>query len=214
MNSLDGGAGNDTLYGAAGNDTLDGGTGLDTLSGGADNDSYIVDTTTDALVEASGGGTDTVLSSVTFTLAALANVENLTLTGTVVINGTGNTGANVLSGNSAANVLTGDAGDDTLDGGGGVDALVGGAGNDTYVVDTTTDVITEGATADVDTVQSSVTFNLTTAVLDVVSRCTVIMGRRRSASCSSSCGREPSSLLVHKANKKPALGGFFRTASD
>src|SRR6185295_16639066 len=59
--------------------------------------------------------------------------ENLTLTGTAAINGTGNTLANVLTGNSAANTLTGAAGSDTLNGGQGNDVLNGGVGNDTYL---------------------------------------------------------------------------------
>jgi Ca2+-binding RTX toxin-like protein len=71
-----------------------------------------------------------VQSAVTYTLGA--NLENLTLTGTAVINGTGNTLANVLTGNSATNTLTGNAGNDTLDGGAGNDTLVGGTGNDVY----------------------------------------------------------------------------------
>ena len=58
---------------------------------------------------------DTVQSSVTLTLAA--NVENLILTGTGAISGTGNELANMLTGNTGANTLTGGAGNDTLDGG-------------------------------------------------------------------------------------------------
>ena len=53
----------------------------------------------------------------TYTLGA--NVENLTLTGTTAINGTGNALDNVLTGNSANNTLTGGDGNDTLDGGAG-----------------------------------------------------------------------------------------------
>ncbi len=67
------------------------------------------------------------------TLTLGSNIENLTLTGTTAINGTGNTLNNVLTGNSANNTLTGAAGNDTLDGRGGVDSLVGGAGADTYL---------------------------------------------------------------------------------
>ncbi|MDD1419878.1 hypothetical protein MEO40_12190, partial [Dolichospermum sp. ST_sed1] len=66
-------------------------------------------------------GTDTIQSSVTFTIATLTNVENLTLTGTAAINGTGNAGNNVITGNSANNTLTGGVGKDTLTGGLGVD---------------------------------------------------------------------------------------------
>nr|MCE2718532.1 VWA domain-containing protein [Anabaena sp. 49628_E55] len=102
--------------------------------------------------------TDTLQSSINKTLAT--NVENLTLTGTTAINGTGNAGNNILTGNSTNNTLNGEDGNDTLNGGAGIDTLIGGAGNDIYVVDSTTDVITEVASQGIDTVQSSVTFTL------------------------------------------------------
>ncbi|RAR78199.1 hemolysin type calcium-binding protein, partial [Paracidovorax anthurii] len=121
---------NDTLTGTAANDTIDGLAGADTMSGGAGDDTYIVDNTGDRVVESANAGTDTVMSSVTYTLAA--NVENLVLTGSGAINGTGNGLDNRLTGNAGANVLTGGAGADYLDGGAGTDTLVGGLGNDTY----------------------------------------------------------------------------------
>jgi Ca2+-binding RTX toxin-like protein len=91
------------------------------LEGGTGDDTYIVYAGTDQVIENPGEGTDLVRSSVSLTLAA--NVENLTLTGTAAINGTGNGLANVITGNASANVITG---------GGGGDTLIGGAGADRY----------------------------------------------------------------------------------
>ncbi|WP_370583145.1 hypothetical protein [Microcystis sp. LEGE 00066] len=76
------------MTGNSGNNTLNGATGIDTLIGGLGNDTYQVDTTTDTITENANQGTDTVQSSVTYTLGN--NLENLTLTGTTNINGTGN----------------------------------------------------------------------------------------------------------------------------
>ena len=124
------GAGNDVINGGDGNDILDGGAGNDKLTGGKGNDIYIVDSIGDSVVETSTLITevDTVEASITYTLGA--NLENLTLTGSGAINGTGNSLNNTLTGNSRNNTLNGGAGNDTLLGGAGNDILVGGAGND------------------------------------------------------------------------------------
>jgi Ca2+-binding RTX toxin-like protein len=166
--TLTGTAGNDTLIGTAGPDTLDGGTGADILTGGLGDDLYIVDNTGDRIVEAAGAGTDTVQSSVTLTLAA--NVENLILTGSAAINGTGNTLANVLTGNTGVNTLAGGGGNDTLDGGLDTvgDVLNGGAGNDIYIV-RANDTVTEASGAGRDTVRTDLaSFTLGANVEDLI----------------------------------------------
>ncbi|MFN7202137.1 MAG: bluetail domain-containing putative surface protein [Aphanizomenon sp.] len=116
-----GNAGNNVITGNTGNNILNGGAGIDTLIGGLGNDIYVVDSATDTITELANGGTDTIQSSVTYTIAALVNVENLTLTGAAAINGTGNSGNNVIIGNGANNILTGGTGKDTLTGWLGVD---------------------------------------------------------------------------------------------
>jgi Ca2+-binding RTX toxin-like protein/subtilisin-like proprotein convertase family protein len=162
-NSIVGNELNNSINGGAGNDTLDGGVGADTMLGGIGNDIYVVDNLGDVVTENAGEGTDTVQSSITFSLATLANLENITLTGTTNIDATGNATANVLTGNAGNNKLDGGTGNDVLDGGAGVDNMIGGAGNDTYVVDNVGDIVNEAASADIDTVQSYIDFNLVTS---------------------------------------------------
>jgi Ca2+-binding RTX toxin-like protein len=124
------GGGSDTLIGGAGGDLLDGGTDNDLMVGGEGNDRYIADQPGDSIVEAAGGGTDILYSSVTRTL--VAEVENLMLLGTAAINGTGNALSNWIWGNAGANRLSGEAGNDVLTGGAGTDTLTGGAGADNF----------------------------------------------------------------------------------
>jgi trimeric autotransporter adhesin len=120
-NTLNGGGGADSLFGGAGNDTLNGGIGNDHMAGGTGNDTYVVNVSTDVVMEGADEGIDTVLSSDTLRLGN--NIENLTLIGAAAINGAGNMLDNLLVGNGAANLLTGAAGSDTYDGRGGSDAL-------------------------------------------------------------------------------------------
>ncbi|WP_427156883.1 hypothetical protein ACQFX9_15860 [Aliinostoc sp. HNIBRCY26] len=160
-------AGNDILSGGAGHDTLDGGLGADTLVGGTGNDIYYVDNLGDVIVEEANAGTDLVQAAISWQLGD--HLENLVLTGTTSINGTGNSRNNVLTGNSAANVLSGGdgndwlfglAGHDTLNGNNGNDILNGGKGNDIYYVDNLGDVIVEEANAGTDLVQAAISWQL------------------------------------------------------
>ena len=146
------------ITGNSGANTLIGGGGNDTLTGGGGNDTYVITDNTDTIVEGSAGGTDTVTSSISFTLGNY--VENLELTLSSNINGTGNSEANTIQGNSGDNILSGGAGNDRLDGRGGTDSLVGGTGDDTYVIIDALDTITENASEGTDTVESHRTYTL------------------------------------------------------
>jgi Ca2+-binding RTX toxin-like protein len=115
--SLKGGGGNDVLIGGAGNDVLDGGSGFDKMTGGSGNDIYYVDHIRDQVVETSAslasGGSDTVLSSLSF-YSLPANVENLRLLAKGTANATGNSLDNTLHAGAGNNVLDGRAGNDTV----------------------------------------------------------------------------------------------------
>jgi Ca2+-binding RTX toxin-like protein len=105
--------------------------------------------------------TDTLSSDTTTTLPA--TVENLTLTGTANINGTGNNGNNILKGNTGNNILT------------------GGDGNDTYRYAVTqvlgTDTIVETATGGIDTVDFTGTTTTVKLNLDQTTQQTVVTNR-------------------------------------
>ncbi|HVV93732.1 MAG TPA: calcium-binding protein [Hyphomicrobiales bacterium] len=117
---------------------LTGNDGDNVLTGGKGNDTYVVGPG-DTVVEAADGGTDTVRSAGSFTLGDF--VENLTLTGSADIDGTGNSLDNTLIGNAGKNVLR------------------GGTGDDTYVVGSG-DTVVEAASGGHDTVDASVSFSI------------------------------------------------------
>ncbi|WHS55804.1 MULTISPECIES: calcium-binding protein [Pseudomonas] len=137
------------LVGNSANNILNGAGGSDVMIGGLGDDTYGVDDGSDRIVESEGAGTDTVNSSVSFTLAN--HLENLSLTGNAAINATGNAANNVLRGNVA---------DNRLDGAQGADRMIGGLGNDTYFVDNASDAVVEDLNGGNDKVISTLDYTL------------------------------------------------------
>jgi Ca2+-binding RTX toxin-like protein len=170
VNILNGLAGNDTLYGLDGNDTLKGGDGNDYLNGdgepltgegdaaepvyiaadrmegGAGDDTYVVNSSFDVVVEDVNQGNDTIISSISYNLDR--DVENLTLIGSGNLTGAGNILDNLLIGNDQVNILNGLAGNDAIYGEGGNDQLIGGLGNDTLSGGEGADTLLGGSGAD------------------------------------------------------------------
>lgn len=116
---------NNRMSGGPANDTLDGQKGVDVLIGGLGDDTYIVDSPSDLVLEDAESGTDAVVSSTTITTLN-QNVEILSLK-KGNINGTGNALDNVIIGSTSNNILSG---------GDGADTLIGGMGNDTFYGET------------------------------------------------------------------------------
>lgn len=154
-----GNSGNNVVTGGTGDDVLDGGAGIDTLVGGIGDDTYLVDSANDTITELAGGGSDTIVASIDFTLAPGLNVENLSLSG-AARHGIGNDGDNRLTGTGEADTLEGGGGSDTLNGGLGADTLIGGDGDDTYFIDDSGDAVIETATGGKDTVVVSTDWTL------------------------------------------------------
>ncbi|MFZ2994707.1 family 16 glycosylhydrolase [Sphingobium sp.] len=151
---LTGNALNNVLTGNAGDNIIDGGAGADTMSGGAGDDIYYVDNVSDVVIEAAGEGNDTIVTSVSYSIAAVANVENMRTS-----NATGLTAIN-LTGNALNNILTGNAGSNILDGGMGDDIMTGGAGDDYYIVDSANDQVIEAVGGGKDTVITLASYKL------------------------------------------------------
>lgn len=128
IENLGGSAYKDRLEGDAGANRLDGGGGADTLIGGGGNDSYVVDRAQDRVVEAVGGGTDTVLARATWKLRAGVEVEVLRAADR------GETRKLDLTGNGFGQRIEGNDGANRIEGGGGKDTVKGYDGADTFVL--------------------------------------------------------------------------------
>lgn len=111
----------DTLVGTPGDDWINGLARADSMTGLAGNDTYVVDNQYDHVYEEPDEGRDTVRTSVDGYLPR--NVENLVLTGSANLIGSGNALNNRITGNSGSNGLAGNGGTDTLLGRGGPDSF-------------------------------------------------------------------------------------------
>jgi Ca2+-binding RTX toxin-like protein len=97
-----------------------------TLSGGVGDDYYALSDQTDIIVEAPGGGIDSVITGgYGYQLSNTQSIENIYLLGS---------GNSFAVGNNLNNIVSGNAGNNTLNGGNGNDILTGGAGADMFVV--------------------------------------------------------------------------------
>ncbi|PCK79639.1 M10 family metallopeptidase C-terminal domain-containing protein, partial [Rhizobium sophoriradicis] len=153
-----GNAADNVITGGTRSDWLDGKAGADTLIGGAGDDTYTVDSLGDVVVEAADGGVDRILTDLAvYSLADIANVEDLSFRGNGNSTGTGNSLDNMITSGWGNDTLSGGAGNDTLDGGQGADSLTGGTGNDIFVVRDAGDTIIENADEGIDTVQTYLT---------------------------------------------------------
>jgi Ca2+-binding RTX toxin-like protein len=159
-NSLNMGAGDDTINGGLGNYNVNGGVGNDllivdyssnTYTGTIDPPRIISPPGVRASLSSNGaGGFDGYYYAYYNDLWAsngitFSNIERFQITGTAandtITTGDGN---DTINGGAGNDTLTGGAGDDNLTGGSGNDSLVGGAGDDAYNVDTA-DVVVEAA---------------------------------------------------------------------
>lgn len=182
---LYGGGGIDRLYGGDGDDLLDGGADADLMRGGAGDDVYFIDDAGDRVFEDADEGTDTVYSSVSYSIGT-ASIEALFLTGGGAINGWGSRFGDLIVGNDAANDLFGYDGNDDIRGGAGADRIYGGEGNDildggagadrmkgdqgddTYFINDTGDRLFEDAGEGFDIAYSAVSYALTSAAVEAL----------------------------------------------
>ncbi|KQT57180.1 hypothetical protein ASG52_03710 [Methylobacterium sp. Leaf456] len=122
-----GGAGDDTIEGNEYANDLDGRAGADRMAGAAGDDTYRVNSVRDVVIEAKGGGRDTLVTTASYALAAGQEVETLLFaasTGSAKLNLFGNEFDQTVTGNAGVNVLGGGLGNDVLRGGKGADTFL------------------------------------------------------------------------------------------
>ena len=119
-----------TITGTSGTDVLNGGGGVDTMTGYGGNDTYFVDNAADVVQEAAGYGSDTVVATANYTLAAGQAIEILRTYNSAY------TSTLRLIGNEFGQTVAADSGANWIDGGAGSDYLIGYGGADTFAFST------------------------------------------------------------------------------
>jgi Ca2+-binding RTX toxin-like protein len=128
-----------TGTGTNGVETFISSSGPNTLEGLGGNDTYYVNNAADVVIEVPGGGVDTVLASVNYTMPA--DAEGLYMLGSG-LTGTG-------SGNA-----------DSLLSSGGPNTLIGLGGDDLYYVNNVADIVIESPNQGFDSVMTSLSYTL------------------------------------------------------
>jgi Ca2+-binding RTX toxin-like protein len=184
---LEGSSGNDTLQGGLGCDTLDGGAGVDTISYEGLRSQYsVLDLENNGLrvIDLRWGAPEANDLFTNIEFIAFAD-EVVDITSILIAQGvtiTGSTGADridasnttpgeyyptslgdAIYGLAGNDAISGLGGDDRIDGGGGNDTMTGGSGNDIYVVGSSGDLIDEASGDGMDTVESTMSFSLSSA---------------------------------------------------
>ncbi|VXC61412.1 calcium-binding protein [Sphingomonas sp. AX6] len=139
----------------------------ETLMGLGGNDHYIVRGSTTKVIEAVGGGYDTItintnrqVAGGSYELSADAEIEEIRISGGLRIDIVGNRFDQLIVGNDDGSVLIGGGGDDTL---------VGLLGNDTYLVDSASDVVIERVDGGTDIIYTTTSYNLGDNSIEVLS---------------------------------------------
>ena len=170
------------------NNFINGLGGADKMIGGKGNDGYNVDTAGDKIVELIGGGTDSVTSTITYTLPPEVEILYLFSITAANINGTGNNLANEIYGTDGKNVLNGKGGADTMEGYGG---------SDTYIVDNLGDITSDNGGLGTDRVFASVDHSIGAGVDDLT-----LIGKAVSGT-----GNELSNKIIGTAGANVLSGG-------
>ena len=202
-----------------------------TIWDGGGNDTYDFSAyTTDVAVDLSPGAWSTASQAQLANLSgngqqmAPGNIANAYLfnksAASLIENAVGGSGNDTIVGNAGANTLTGGDGNDTLNGGAGADHIRGGQGNDVYVVDNTQDLVDEADGNGSDTVQSSITFDVsdTVHVIGAVENLTLIGSAALTApaihSIHSIIGNSGANLLVGLGGADHLDGGAGSADDD